>query len=60
MDENKFGNIMFAEALKSYCETECELMGTFENPQYAPRILELLGKEEYGTVSVYRTRYKTN
>lgn len=51
-----YGNIMFADALKSYCETECEFIGTFENPWYAPRILELIGKEEYGTVYVYRTR----
>jgi len=52
-----YGNIMFAGALNAYCETECELLGTFENAQYAPRILELLGNEEYGTVSVYRTKY---
>lgn len=53
-----YGNIMFAEALKTYCETECEQIGTFENPQYAPRILELIGNEEYGTVFVYRTHCK--
>lgn len=50
-----YGNIMFAEALKLYCEAECEFLGSFENPQYAPRILELLGNEEYSTVYVYRT-----
>lgn len=55
-----YGNIMFAEALKAYCETACELIGTFENPQYAPRILELLNNSEYGTVSVFRTRYKNS
>lgn len=53
-----YGNIMFAEALKAYCEKECELLGTFENPQYSPRILELIGKEDYGTVFVYRTCYQ--
>jgi len=55
-----YGNIMFADALKTYCESQCEFLGTFENPQYAPRIQELIGKEEYGTVFVYKTNLKTN
>ena len=51
-----YGNIMFAEALLAYCREHCELVGSFENPQYAPRILELIGNPEYGTVYVYRVK----
>lgn len=49
-----YGNIMFADALKTYCETNCTLVASFENSGYAPRILELIGDEDYSTVYVYR------
>lgn len=49
-----YGNIMFAEELLAYCEENCELVGVFGNSRYAPRILELIGQEEYGTVYVYK------
>ncbi len=52
-----YGNIMFAEALLDYCETQCDYVGSFENAAYAPRILELIGNEDYATVRIYRTRY---
>jgi len=52
-----YGNIMFAEDLLRYCENECVYLGSFENTRYAPRILELIGKEEYATVKVYKTRF---
>ena len=52
-----YGNIMFAENLLRYCREECEYVGSFSNAWYAPRILELIGNEDYGRVSVYRTKY---
>lgn len=51
-----YGNIMFAQDLLRYCEEECDYLGSFESPRYAPRILELLEQEDYATVRVYRTR----
>jgi len=52
-----YGNIMFAEDLLHYCETECEYLGSFENARYSPRILELIGKEEFAGIKVYKTKY---
>lgn len=52
-----YGNIMFAEVLKDYCETQCEYIGSFRNSQYAPRILELIGKDEYAEIKIYKTKY---
>lgn len=52
-----YGNIMFSEDLLRYCESECEYLGSFQNTRYAPRILELIGKEEYSEVKVYKTKY---
>ena len=52
-----YGNIMFAEDLLRYCETECEFLGSFENARYSPRILELIDREDFAEVRVYKTRY---
>lgn len=52
-----YGNIMFTEALKDYCETQCEYIDSFQSAQYAPRILELIGKDEYSEIRVYKTKY---
>lgn len=52
-----YGNIMFAAELREYCEQECVLVGSFQNLRYAPRILELIGREDYATVTVYRTAF---
>ena len=52
-----YGNIMFAGDLLRYCEEECEFLGSFENARYAPRILELIGRDEYAEVRVYKTKY---
>ena len=52
-----YGNIMFSEDLLRYCESECEYLGSFHNARYAPRILELIGKEEYSEIKVYKTKY---
>lgn len=52
-----YGNIMFAEALLDYCETNCDYIGSFQSARYAPRILELIGQEAYAEVKVYKTKY---
>jgi len=52
-----YGNIMFSEDLLRYCESECEYLGSFHNARYAPRILELIGKDEYSEIKVYKTKY---
>jgi len=52
-----YGNIMFAEDLLRYCREECEFVGSFSNAWYAPRILELIGNEDYGHIYIYRTKY---
>lgn len=51
-----YGNIMFAEELLRYCEEECEFVGSFKNARYAPRILELIGHDEFSEIKVYRTK----
>lgn len=55
-----YGNIMFTEDLLRYCEEECEYIGSFSNAYYSPRILELIGNEEYSYVHVYRTKFANN
>lgn len=52
-----YGNIMFAEDLLRYCKEECTYVGSFSNAYYAPRIIELIGNEDYGHVYIYRTKY---
>ena len=52
-----YGNIMFAEDLLRYCEEKCVFVGSFRNARYAPRILELIDREEFAEVRVYKTRY---
>ena len=52
-----YGNIMFAGDLLRYCEEECDYLASFHNARYAPRILELIDREDYSEVRVYRTRY---
>ncbi|MBQ6733373.1 MAG: hypothetical protein IJR00_00375 [Lachnospiraceae bacterium] len=49
-----YGNIMFAEALKEYCETRCKAVGSFTDARYGARVIALMGDERYGTVTVYR------
>lgn len=49
-----YGNSAFIRDLKSYLETNCTLVGSFENARYASRILPILGDTDYGTVTIYR------
>ncbi len=49
-----YGNASFIKDLQSYCESDCTLVGTFENPMYGPRIISLLGTKEYASIRVYR------
>ncbi|MBR5969499.1 MAG: hypothetical protein IK016_04045 [Lachnospiraceae bacterium] len=49
-----YGNIMFAEALKAFCETRCETVGSFTDLRYGARVIALTGDETYSTVTVYR------
>ncbi|MBR0092374.1 MAG: hypothetical protein IJP92_11810, partial [Lachnospiraceae bacterium] len=51
-----YGNIMFAEALKEYCETHCEVVGSFTDTRYGARVIALMGDERHGTVTVYRVK----
>ena len=52
-----YGNIMFAGDLLRHCEEECEYLGSFDNARYSPRILELIDRNEFAKVRVYKTRY---
>lgn len=49
-----YGNAMFVESLKEYCETSCEKVGEVKNRQYGARIIALLDDPEYQTVTIYR------
>ena len=49
-----YGNVMFVEELKEYCEEYCQPVGSFEDPWYGIRVAELRGREEYARVTVYR------
>lgn len=49
-----YGNAAIFKDLKSYCETSCTLVGSFENPLYGARIITLLKDPEYAAVTVYQ------
>lgn len=49
-----YGNVMFAEELKEYCEKNCEIIGSFVDPWYGIRVAGLRGQQEYARVVVYR------
>lgn len=49
-----YGNVMFVEELKDYCEQNCRPVGSFEDPWYGIRVAELRGQEAYARVTVYR------
>lgn len=49
-----YGNVMFVEELKEYCEKNCELIGSFDDPWYGIRVAGLRGQQEYARVVVYR------
>lgn len=49
-----YGNVMFVEELKNYCETSCEQVGSFQNSRYGIRVAGILDQEEYSQVTVYR------
>lgn len=55
-----YGNADFIKDLKTYCETRCTVSGTFENPQYAARIISLLNHSEYSTVTIYKVVYPSS
>ncbi len=49
-----YGNVMFVPELKDFCETRCTLVGQFESPLYAARVIHLLEQPPYAHVWVYR------
>lgn len=49
-----YGNVMFVQELKRYCEENCQVVGSFQNSRYGIRVAGILGREEYGRVTVYR------
>lgn len=49
-----YGNVMFVEELKEYCEKNCEIIGSFVDPWYGIRVAGLRGHQEYARVVVYR------
>ncbi len=61
IDENRpywnriYGNFDIA-ALKTYINTDCELVWKFKNPTYGVRIVGLLNNENYGNIEIYRVK----
>ena len=49
-----YGNAIFVPALKRFCETNCEETGSFTDPVYGARVMNIFGKETYSRVRVYR------
>lgn len=49
-----YGNVMFVQELREYCERNCQMVGSFEDPWYGIRVAGLRGQEEYARVTVYR------
>lgn len=49
-----YGNVMFVRELRDYCEEHCQVVGSFQNSRYGIRVAGILGREEYGQVTVYR------
>ena len=49
-----YGNVLFVEELKEYCEENCRPVGSFADPWYGIRVAEIRGREEYARVTVYR------
>lgn len=49
-----YGNVMFVQELKEYCQNSCRLVGSFKDPWYGIRVSGLRGQKEYAQVSVYR------
>lgn len=52
-----YGNSMFIPALKEYCQQECTKAGEFKNNRYGARVLNLIGREAYSGVTVYKTKW---
>lgn len=49
-----YGNIMFLDDLKHYLDTNCEVMGSFQNTSYGVRIISLRGNSSYGNITIYK------
>ena len=49
-----YGNVMFVQELKNYCEDYCEEVGSFQNSRYGIRVARILDQEDYAKVTVYR------
>lgn len=49
-----YGNVQFVQQLKSYCEQNCQLVGSFEDPWYGIRVAQLRGQQAYARVTVYK------
>ncbi len=48
-----YGNVMFVRELKEYCQNNCQIAGSFEDPWYGIRVSGLRGQEGYARVTVY-------
>ena len=49
-----YGNVIFVRELKEYCQNNCQIAGSFEDPWYGIRVSGLRGQEGYARVTVYR------
>lgn len=49
-----YGNVQFVQQLKEYCEQNCQLVGSFEDPWYGIRVAQLRGQQAYARVTVYK------
>lgn len=49
-----YGNVLFVQELKNYCEQNCLCVGSFEAPWYGIRVAQLRGDPAYARVTVYR------
>ena len=51
-----YGNTVFVPALKRFCETRCETVGSFSDAVYGARVMNIFGQEDCTQVTVYRIK----
>ncbi len=52
-----YGNSLFVEELENFCQNNCTPIGSFFDPVFGVRIQNLIGRGEYGTVTIYRVNH---
>ena len=51
-----YGNTSFVPALKMFCETQCDEIGSFTDLRYGARVIGVMGEEAHSRVIAYRIR----